>query len=238
MIHKIRAIDRTHSLYQGLEGTRAVTSSHPIIMESCCRLPFFATSDRLPAPLPTIETITGSEDVLQEYSGRRIVRVGTYFIVKYGAGVCLTEGENMLFIKQVSTIQVPNVYALYSRRIDGDKLPTNYIVMENIAGENLASRWVSLDTPAKLAIADQLRNYFTQLRRISSPGYFGLLGKRPFVDSVFWAGPDAYQRVISGPFDTEQQMVNALVQKYLHSNPGLQKSEYYSRVLPAEERSH
>ncbi|KAL5317467.1 hypothetical protein ACEPPN_014562 [Leptodophora sp. 'Broadleaf-Isolate-01'] len=196
-------------------------------MGSLNLLPFFATPDLLPAPLPTTEAITASQDVLKEHSGRRIVRVGIHFIVKYGAGVCLTEGENMVFVKQFSTLQIPNVYALYSRQHEGDRLPTNYIVMENIAGDSLESCWVSLDTQAKLAIADQLRIYFTQLRQIPSPGYFGLLGKRPFEDSVFWAGDDG-----------DRGMLEAMVHKYLHNNPGYRKSEYYSRVLPLVLRNH
>ncbi|KAJ0163616.1 hypothetical protein CTA2_2710 [Colletotrichum tanaceti] len=95
-------------------------------------LPFFATSDLLPAPLPTPGAIAASQDVLQDYSGRRVVRVGMHFVVKYGAAVNLTEGENMLFIKQFSKISTPAVYAIYSLQPKGDKSPTNYVVTENI----------------------------------------------------------------------------------------------------------
>lgn len=207
-------------------------------MGSLNLLPFFATPDLLPAPLPTAEAITASQNILKEHSGRRIVRVGIHFIVKYGAGVSLTEGENMLFVKQFSTIRIPHVYALYSRQNGGDNLPTNYIVMENIVGDSLESCWVSLNTEAKLAISDQLRIHLTQLRQIPSPGYFGSLGKRPFEHSVFWAGDDADRQVISGPFDSEGQMLEAMVQKYLHNNPGYRKSEYYSRMLPLVLHNH
>ncbi|KAJ2894821.1 phosphotransferase enzyme family protein [Zalerion maritima] len=207
-------------------------------MESCCPLPFFAAPGLLPAPLPTADTITASQDALQEDSSRRIVRVGTHFIVKYGTGVSLTEGETMLFVKKVSTIPVPNLYALYSRKNEGTNHTTNYIVMENIAGESLASRWVSLNTAEKVAVAGQLRSYFTQLRQIPSPGYFGLLGKRPFEDFVFRVGAIANQQMLSGPFDTVQKMLDAMVQKHLLRKPELQKSKYYNRVLPLVIRNH
>lgn len=156
-------------------------------MASYYPLPFFATPNLLPEPLPTDEAITASQDVLQEYSGRCIVRVGTHFIVKYGAGVSLAEGEHMMFVRESSPMTpVPIVYALYSHQHDGHRIPTNYIIMENIPGHSLRSLWPSLDIAAKEDLASKLRHYFTQLRQIPSPGYFGTVGKRPFVDSVFW----------------------------------------------------
>lgn len=206
-------------------------------MGSPSLLPVFAAPD-LPAPLPTTEAIAASQDVLQDYPSRRIVRVGDHFVVKYGAAVSLTEGENMLFVKQSSTVPVPTVYAIFSRRHEGNELPTNYIVMENIAGETLEARWSTLDTQAKADVAGKLRGYVTQLRRIPSPGYFGLLGKRPFDNSVFWAGDDATRQMISGPFDTEQQMLDAMAEKYLLNNPGHRKAEFYRRVLPLTLHDH
>ena len=112
-------------------------------MASYYPLPFFAASDRLPEPLPTLEAITTSQDVLQESTGRRIVRIGHHFLIKYGLNVNLIEGENMLFVAQFSNIPVPQVYAIYS---DKDTR-VNYIVMENVKGQTLASLWNTLATP-------------------------------------------------------------------------------------------
>ncbi|WQF82517.1 Putative aminoglycoside phosphotransferase, protein kinase-like domain superfamily [Colletotrichum destructivum] len=181
-------------------------------------LPFFATSDLLPAPLPTPGAIAASQDILQENSGRRVVRVGIYFVVKYGAAVNLTEGENMLFIKQFSKTSTPTVYAIYSLQPKGDKSPTNYILMENIQ----ANHESNLATCAK----------FLHLTTL------GVLGKRPFEDSVFWAGDDASCQVASGPFDSEKQMLDAMDKKYSRQNPVYRKSEYYSRILPLMLRGH
>lgn len=104
-------------------------------MASYHPLPFFAASDRLPAPLPTLEAIITSQDVLQESTGRRIVRVNQNFLIKYGINVTLIEGENILFVGQFSNIPVPQVYAIYS---DKDT-KVNYIVIENVEGQTLAS---------------------------------------------------------------------------------------------------
>ena len=86
-------------------------------MDNLNLLPFFATPDLLPAPLPTTEAIEASQDLLKEHDGRRVVRVGAHFVIKYGVDVALTEGENMLFLKQFSTIQIPDVYAIYSTKM-------------------------------------------------------------------------------------------------------------------------
>ncbi|KAJ2895264.1 phosphotransferase enzyme family protein [Zalerion maritima] len=199
-------------------------------------LPFFA--EHLPSPLPSREIISSSQHILQDYPGCRIVQVSDHFVVKYGTGVRMVEGVNMLFVRQSTTIAVPTVYAIYSHQHEGNKLATNYIVMENTRGESLDSRWAALDTPAKQSIADQLRGYLTQLRHLPPPNYFGLLGKRPFDDSVLWAGDDADIPVMSGPFETEQQMLEAVMQKYEHSNHQIRKAEFYRHTLPSVLHDH
>lgn len=203
-------------------------------MASYYPLPFFAASDHLPAPLPTLEAITTSQDVLHESTGRRIVRVGSCFLIKYGLNVTLIEGENMLFVGQFSNIPVPQVYAIYSDKDTG----VNYIVMENVQGQTLASRWNTLTTPAKTAIADRLRDVFNHLRNIPCPGYFGSLGNRALEDSMFWTADDVAPGVINGPFKTEAQLNEAMALKYLYNNMSPQKAEYYRRVLPLVLRNH
>jgi len=201
-------------------------------MISLSPLPFFATSDSLPAPLPTIEAIITSPDVIQESTGRRIVRVGDHFLVKYGLNVTLIEGENMLFVRQFPSIPVPRVYAIFADK----NTRVNYIVMENVEGQSLAFRWTTLSTTAKTAIADTLRDVFDQLRSLPCPGYFGSLGNRPLEDSMFWTA-DA-TAMINGPFETEAQLNEAMVRKYLYNNMSLQKAEFYRRILPLVLHSH
>jgi aminoglycoside phosphotransferase len=201
-------------------------------MTTSYHLPFFATSDRLPAALPTVEAITTSPDVVQESTGRRIVRVGHHFLVKHGLNVTLIEGENMLFVGQHTSIPIPHVYAIYA---DKDTR-VNYIVMENVEGQSLASCWTTLSTTAKTAIAEKLRDVFDQLRNLPCPGYFGSLGNRPLEDDMFWTAGDT--PVINGPFETESQLNEAMVEKYLYNNMMPQKAEFYRRILPVALHSH
>jgi thiamine kinase-like enzyme len=61
------------------------------------------------------------------------------------------------------------------------------------------------------------------------------------VDSVFWVGEDADEasrECISGPFDSEQQMLDAIVKIYARRKPGFRNSHFYGRVLPLVLRGH
>jgi hypothetical protein len=80
--------------------------------EICIKLPFYARD--IPAPLPTSTEIENAENISLAYGGRRVVEVGHHFVVKYGNGIDLGEGENMVLVQQMTTIPVPRVYALYS----------------------------------------------------------------------------------------------------------------------------
>jgi hypothetical protein len=157
-------------------------------MDNLNLLPFFATPDLLPAPLPTTEAIEASQDLLKEHDGRRVVRVGAHFVIKYGVDVALTEGENMLFLKQFSTIQIPDVYAIYSTKMRKINVSQSPISSWRISSRTVwTSCWASLDTQAKSTVVDQLRICFTQLRQIPSPGYYGLVGDDHTI--IIFSGP-------------------------------------------------
>src|SRR3982751_5169903 len=74
------------------------------------KLPYFAPTSELPQPLPTNQEIHEATEQYTESGGRRLVRIGPYMI-KYGPGVNVIEGENMLFISRETTVLVPRVYA-------------------------------------------------------------------------------------------------------------------------------
>ncbi|KAG8410761.1 hypothetical protein J3458_016858 [Metarhizium acridum] len=194
-------------------------------------IPYVAASDRLPEPLPTDATIRCSSKVLKAGYGRRIVRVGEHFVVKYGVLVSLTEGENMLFVRETCDISVPQVFALYSR-IDPSGAKVSYIVMEYIRGKSLDSRWDTMSAADKSNTSQQLRLMFDKLRSIPSPGYFGCIGRRPMEECMFWTLEEDSVDAISGPFDSETQLNNALVEKYLYNSGMPSKAKFYRRVLP------
>jgi hypothetical protein len=98
-----------------------------------------------------------------------VVVVGDHFVVKYRTIVHLQEGENMLFIRQSTSIPVPTVYALFNDQETG----MNFIVQKYILGKTLEGLWRSLETVEKEALVLQLRRYMDELRSIPSPGYYG-----------------------------------------------------------------
>lgn len=93
-------------------------------------LPYFASPDCLPAPLPTVADILASRDIFPSFGGTKVVRVAQHFVVKYGVHVNLQEGENMLFVRQSTKIPVPTVSALFQDETTGYK----FIVQEYIPG--------------------------------------------------------------------------------------------------------
>ena len=70
-------------------------------------LPYYADAKTIPASIPTIKDIESSPDVLCDQRTRRVVGVGQHFVAKYGLDIELIEGENMLFIRQATSVPVP-----------------------------------------------------------------------------------------------------------------------------------
>lgn len=182
--------------------------------------------------LPTPNDITGSEEVLTDAYGRRLVRVWEHFVVKFGTGVVPIEAENMLFVKKSTTIPIPKVFAIYQSQGD-EKRRTPYIVMEYVLGTSLLALWSGLSTDEKAAIATQLRTYFDQLRQLQHPGYFGNIAGGPPLDDVFNAPLGSKE--VNGPFATEDELLDCVFRVYL-AEAGERmapKVEYYRRVLPS-----
>lgn len=188
-------------------------------------VPYYADATTLPANLPTVEEIEGSQDVLCDQTARKVVGVGQHFVVKYGQAVDLEEGETMLFIQQATSVPVPRVYALFKDA----KSHKAYIVMERIAGESLDSEWPLLSPSQKNIIAHKLRAGIDEMRKLSSPGGYCSLGARPLLDSVFWTGDTADP--IAGPFQTETELNDAMVKKYIFNGLPQEKANFYKRAF-------
>ncbi|KAK3297273.1 kinase-like domain-containing protein [Chaetomium fimeti] len=139
-------------------------------------LPYFAPEGSLPTPrLPTVAEILASETFLVRYGAAPIVRVGDHYVVKYGRKVSLQEGENMLFVRQFTSVPVPTVYALFHDKETGN----NFIIQEYIPGTMLDLLWDKLSYTEKMRITWQLRQNMEELRRIPSPGYYGGIWEQP-----------------------------------------------------------
>lgn len=198
--------------------------------EDVLDIPFYGTD--LPCPLPSSAEIENAPDISLEYGGRRIVGVGQHYVVKFGLGVNLIEGENMLFVRENTNVPVPRVFALYTDPSTGK----NYIVMERITGQSLLSTWPQITTLEKKRILSDLQRYFDELRQLPSPNYFGSFGNRQLLDEIFWTQePDP---LVNGPFDSEEDLNEAMIRKYTYNGGPLYRAEYLRKCFPFVFKGH
>ncbi|CAM6090446.1 unnamed protein product [Calypogeia fissa] len=185
-------------------------------------LPYFADPNALPSRLPTKEEIESSKDVIIDHRTRRVVGIGPHFVVKYGRRIDPTEGQNMLFVQQNTSVPVPRVYAIYTDSSDG----TTYIIMERITGDSLKSVWLNFSDVEKTVVSAKLRGSMDQLRRLPSPGSYCRLGNRGLIDEFFGDRGSS----IVGPFDTEAEF-NAAMLEYVSNTSRPANARLYERLF-------
>ncbi|KAL9093423.1 MAG: hypothetical protein Q9159_000277 [Coniocarpon cinnabarinum] len=131
-------------------------------------VPFSRDVERLPAPLPAVEQIENSSNILGQRTGQTIVAVDVHFIVKFGSATAEREGQTLLFLEhRLPHLHVPRLYAMYRH---GDKL---YKVIERIRGQRLDDMWRDCQDMNKELIASHLRHLFSELRHLRRRDYFG-----------------------------------------------------------------
>lgn len=202
---------------------------------------FLAPEGDLPAPLPTVADIKSLQgpDILDDrHKGVKVVRVSSHFAIKYGRLVDFIEGENLVFVRESTNIRVPTLYAMFTE-VSSDM---KFIVMEYIPGKTLLSCWEALDHDQKQLISTQLRHCFDELRSLPSPNpeYFGSLNRsalrHPFFCHV------GGNTTFCGPFETEDGIVQALVDKarYLRQefDPVYEKANFLEAGLINVFRGH
>ncbi|KAB8201500.1 hypothetical protein BDV34DRAFT_216276 [Aspergillus parasiticus] len=96
------------------------------------------------------------------------------------------------FVNLLEEKTFPRVYALYSNSSTG----VNYIITE------------------RDFVLSTLRNYFTELRQLPSPNYYGSLD------------------LINGPFTSENALIEGMVQKYLRDGGPPYRAEFFHQCLP------
>ncbi|KAI0433504.1 kinase-like domain-containing protein [Xylaria sp. FL1042] len=148
-------------------------------------LPYFAPANTIPGSLPSLKMVLKSTRHLKdppsspEARDMWVVRVGNYFVAKYGESVRSDEGQAMLFIQKNTKVPVPQIYAIYNFEREGKT--NTMIIMEFIEGVTLAS-YLKKATPRQLDMASaRTRAQFKELRSIPCPpNYYGSLGEKPF----------------------------------------------------------
>lgn len=186
-------------------------------------------SHNYPNPLPTPNDLDGSEVLLNQSTGSRIVRIQQRFVIKFGINIHPIEAHNMIYVAKFTTVPVPKVYAIYQRR--EEQSVVTYIVMQYVAGVTLMNLWGSLDQTRKTAMARTLRTYFDQLRQLNHPGYFGNITGGPPLDDLFLATEGAVE--VKSSFTTEDELIDCIVRIYsLETGERMtHKTRYYQHVL-------
>ncbi|GIK04330.1 hypothetical protein Aspvir_008410 [Aspergillus viridinutans] len=166
----------------------------------------------LPCQLPTEAEIDEAPNIAEQFGGRRIVAIEPHFVVKFGMGIDLLEGENMIFVRENTSICVPRVYALYTSMNTGKK----YIVMEWIPGETLLSSWSWLGLSEK--------------ESLPQPSYYGSLGERPLLDGIFWTQEP--EPAINGLFTSNEDLIEGMARKYIHDSGPSIRADFLRHCLP------
>jgi hypothetical protein len=195
-------------------------------------LPYFADAEILPANLPTEQDIESADKIFSDTTGRKVVGVGTHFVVKYGVQVDPLEGQTMLFLAQSTLVPIPRVYAIFQSAAQD----ITYIVMERIEGSSLDSEWPRMDYASKKAVALQLQRIFEEMRKLPSPGGYCSVDRQGLLDGLFWTDDPA--NPYAGPFDTETELNSALILKYKECGLSSYKARYYTRTFAGVFQGH
>ncbi|KAK4044732.1 kinase-like domain-containing protein [Parachaetomium inaequale] len=125
-------------------------------------------------------------------------------IVKTGKTIRATEAHTMRFVREHTTMPVPEVYSVYEDEESG----AVRIVMEYIQGTNLGHAWETLTEEEKESVVQQLRGYFDELRQIKG-SFIGSVDGSACDDQFFSDDLWAY-----GPYKNEAEFNKGLVKAW------------------------
>jgi hypothetical protein len=152
-------------------------------------------------------------------SNRKVVKVDSNTVAKFGPELDITEAESMRFIWNHTALPVPQVLNAYEK--DG----YGYILMEFVEGDLLEKIWPSLSSSEKMVILTELNDCIRQMRQIVYPD--GTL-----IGSVT-GGPAIDRRQLSavkgGPFMSEKDF-NEWQLAQLFSDTPLSRREFYASI--------
>ncbi|OAL36192.1 hypothetical protein AYO20_04606 [Fonsecaea nubica] len=158
----------------------------------------------------------GPDIVFLSTSRRTVLRRGNV-VIKSGSSVRREEADTLRFVRQNTSVPVPEVYDDYPQS-DG----THVIVMEYVEGEPLSELWPTLSNEEKLEISGQLREILGNLRE-KRGNYIGGIGGTAAVDS-------RKTTLVGGPFATEMQF-NDFLQSDLIKAAQRRFSSTFSKVM-------
>ncbi|KAK3302744.1 phosphotransferase enzyme family protein [Chaetomium strumarium] len=147
-------------------------------------------------------------------------------VVKAGTTIRETEGNTMRFIRQHTSIPVPEVYNVYKESQPGGGTGSvTVIVMEYVDGQRLDEAWPALTPDEKASVLQQLRGYFRELRQIKGD-FIGSVDGSACDDQFLENAPESSR----GPFKTEAEFNQALANVWL-SGEGGHEEDPFRRLL-------
>lgn len=143
--------------------------------------------------------------VIHSLGSRQIVAVKDK-VIKSGLNLRRHEARNLQFIAENTTIPVPRVHDIHCQ--DGT---VRSIVMNYMPGKPLDKVWPHMTHDEKDSVAQELRSYITQLRRLKGD-YIGAADRGKVVIGE-------YSPHEGGPFDSEQLFNEFLFSHIIPSVP-------------------
>jgi tRNA A-37 threonylcarbamoyl transferase component Bud32 len=164
--------------------------------------------------------------VLAGGTDRRVVKVNSFTVVKYGPQVTLDEAANMIFISKHTTIPVPKVFYAY------EKNGCCYIFMEFVQGDLLRKIWKSISVQEKNAIVDEWRDYIHQMRQIPySKSAIGSVIGGPAIDRRQFGAASG------GPFASETEFNDWQLAQLVNGTP-FPNRDMFAAIMRETERHH
>ncbi|GAD92600.1 predicted protein [Paecilomyces variotii No. 5] len=158
---------------------------------------------------PTIildpEDLKTAEGLFPEKMGARLVFADSDMVAKFGHGVRLAEAEALHLVSTRTMIPVPKLLSAYI--LDG----VGYIIMSYEEGESLENYWDRVSRMEQDRILAHLNDYVRQMRDIKGDFIGGLDGS-PCRDGIFEAGYGDYQKYSYGPYQSEEDFNEGIVQ--------------------------
>ncbi|KAF7513871.1 hypothetical protein GJ744_006485 [Endocarpon pusillum] len=153
-------------------------------------------------PCSTRSKRTHSERIFVDSSGRKGFRYNDS-VIKFGRNVNGWEAKTLRFIKQSTSIPVPDVIAEGPHALE----------MNYIDGENLRDCWPQFSDGEKQRIAEQMGRILAQLRGLKG-SYIGAINRGPAEDNR----RSSYR---GGPFDSENDWNQFLLGNMIRQTPAL-----------------
>ncbi len=138
-----------------------------------------------------------------------VYKIDPKTIVKSGQSVRMSEAETMKFVRDRTSIPVPQVYNAYTDEQSGHVR----IVMEFIEGDNLDTVWDTYTDVEKESIISQLHGYMDELRQIKG-SYVGSVDGSWCNDHYFDNDRGGY-----GPFANEAKFNRGIAKALKKSKP-------------------